>query len=107
MAFRTSHTFQSAHARTVLQEFFVVNTIFPLTYFLSGSMLSKVEEMQMGEKLYIVVYRDKNNGRWKSMSEGEFTDRRLAENLIECKRSTGWLTEYWDFAIVEGPIQEV
>lgn len=56
------------------------------------------------ETLCIVVYRMTSGGRWKVISEGEFKERRLAENLIECKRATGWGEKDWDFGIVEGPI---
>jgi hypothetical protein len=36
------------------------------------------------------------------MSEGEMPERRMAENLIECKKASGW--KNFQFAIVEGPI---
>lgn len=54
------------------------------------------------DSLFIVVYRDGQTSRWKAMHEGEFTERRMAENFIECKRATGWGS--FRFAIVEGPI---
>lgn len=57
--------------------------------------------------LYIVVYRGKSDARWKAMSEAEFSERRLAENFIECKRAAGWLPDVWDFAIVQGEIEQV
>lgn len=54
------------------------------------------------EMLYVVVYKLNLEDRWRVMSDGEFTERRLAENLIECKRATGW--HLFRFGIVEGPI---
>ena len=51
------------------------------------------------EKLFIVVWF--GNGFWHEQCGGVFTERRLAENLIECKRANG---EKYPFAIVEGPI---
>lgn len=56
----------------------------------------------MEDKLYIVVYRQKPGSRWQSFSDGLFTERRLAENFIECKNSTGW--DNWQLTIIEGPI---
>lgn len=53
------------------------------------------------ETIYIVLYRVVSSSKWKAINEGEFSERRLAENLIECKRAAGYT---WDFAIVEGPI---
>ena len=53
------------------------------------------------EHLFIVVYRASDTTRWKAMSEGEFTERRLAVNFIECKQAAGYT---WKFGIVEGPI---
>ena len=66
-------------------------------------MLSTVEEMQMSEKLYIVVIR--NIGEpWHEKVNGVFTERRLAENFIECCKASG---SSCTFAIVEGPINEI
>jgi len=56
----------------------------------------------MEERLYIVVYRSNDLDRWRSLSEGEFPERRLAENMIECKKAVGWRN--FQFGIVEGPI---
>ena len=53
------------------------------------------------ETLFIVVYKGLG-GRWQSMNEGEFTERRLAENMIECKKAAGW--QNFQFGIVSGPI---
>ena len=53
------------------------------------------------ETLFIVVYKVLG-GRWQSMNEGEFTERRLAENMIECKKAAGW--QNFQFGIVSGPI---
>ena len=52
------------------------------------------------ERLYIVVYRHKGE-RWQEKVNGVFNERRLAENFIECSKSTGFGGE---MAIVEGPI---
>lgn len=54
------------------------------------------------DTLYIVVYRNNCGGRWQSLSEGELPERRMAENLIECKKATGWLD--FEFGIVEGQV---
>ena len=56
----------------------------------------------MEERLYVVVYRSNDLDRWRSISEGEFPERRLAENMIECKKAAGWRN--FQFGIVEGPI---
>lgn len=56
----------------------------------------------MNDTLYIVVYRSGPNSRWQAISEGEMPERRMAENLIECKKASGW--KNFQFAIVEGPI---
>ena len=55
------------------------------------------------EILYIVLYRQNEKSRWKSISEGELPTRQLALNLIECKQAAGW--QDWEFAIVGGPIE--
>ena len=54
----------------------------------------------MDEHLYIVVYRFPGEP-WKEKANGVFTSRRLAENLIECSKATGFSAE---MAIVDGPI---
>lgn len=54
----------------------------------------------MEEHLYIVIWRDSRKV-WHAEPNGVFTDRRLAENLIECKKAAG---ESYKFAIVDGPI---
>lgn len=57
----------------------------------------------MEQKLYIVVKR--NDGEpWQEKVGGVFTERRLAENLIECSKANGFACK---FAIVEGPINEI
>ena len=53
------------------------------------------------ETLYVVVYKAPG-GRWQSMNEGELPERRLAENMIECKKAAGW--QNFQFGIVSGPI---
>lgn len=53
------------------------------------------------EHLYIVVYKSGDSAPWRGLHEGEFYERRLAENFIECKRAQGY---NWRFAIVDGPI---
>ena len=57
------------------------------------------------DELHIVIYRPLPGGRWRGISEGEFPERQLAENFIECKRSTGWSS--YQFAIVDGQIVPV
>ena len=54
----------------------------------------------MDEILYIVVTRDVG-GPWKEKVNGVFTERRLAENYIECCKASGYSSQ---FGIVEGPI---
>ena len=54
----------------------------------------------MVDIIYIVLWRD-SQGLWRPESDGVFTERRLAENLIECRKAAG---QPWEFAIVEGPI---
>lgn len=57
----------------------------------------------MEEHLYIVIWRSKIQEcrAWRAESEAVFTERRLAENFIECKLAA---SNQWEFAIVEGPI---
>ncbi len=54
----------------------------------------------MDEHLYIVVYRNPREP-WQAKTNGIFTERRLAENFIECSKATGFAAE---MAIVDGPI---
>ncbi len=53
------------------------------------------------DHLYIVVYKTHKDGKWNSLCDGEFEERRLAENLIEIKKAQ---RSAWEFAIVDGPI---
>jgi hypothetical protein len=52
------------------------------------------------EHLYIVLWKN-SRGPWQPEQGGVFTERRLAENLMECKKAAG---EPYTFAIVEGTI---
>ena len=52
----------------------------------------------MVEHLFIVLWKH-TRGNWVPETGGVFTERRLAENLIECKKAAG---EPYEFAIVEG-----
>ena len=52
------------------------------------------------ETVYIVIWQDSRK-IWHAEPQGVFTERRMAENLIECKRASG---ETYKFAIVEGLI---
>ena len=54
----------------------------------------------MEDVIYIVLWRS-GQGLWQPEPHGVFTERRLAENLIECRKAAG---QPWEFAIVEGPI---
>lgn len=54
----------------------------------------------MDETLSIVIWQD-SRGTWHAEPNGVFVERRLAENLIECKKAAG---EAFKFAIVDGPI---
>ena len=54
----------------------------------------------MEDRLYIVIWQDSRK-IWHAEAQGVFAERRMAENLIECKKSVG---ETYKFAIVEGPI---
>lgn len=54
----------------------------------------------MDEHLFIVVYRHCGEP-WQAKTSGLFTERRLAENFIECCKATGFSGE---LAIVDGPI---
>ena len=54
----------------------------------------------MNDTLYIVLWKD-SRGNWKPESGGVFSERRIAENLVECKKAAG---ETYTFAVVEGSI---
>ena len=54
----------------------------------------------MEEHLFIVLWRD-TRGIWHAEGNGVFTERRLAENFVECKKAAG---ETFKFAVVEGSI---
>jgi hypothetical protein len=53
------------------------------------------------EHLFIVVYKHMEGARWKALNDGEFTKRRLAENMIEICQAQG---STWEFGIVDGPV---
>jgi hypothetical protein len=55
----------------------------------------------MEERVFIVIVKFGDKGVWLPQAEGVFTSRRLAENLVECKRAAGCSGE---FAIVAGPL---
>ena len=52
------------------------------------------------EHLFIVVWKSLS-GIWHAEPNGVFTERRIAENFIECKKAAG---ELWELYIVEGSI---
>jgi hypothetical protein len=54
----------------------------------------------MKQSLFVVVWKN-HKGAWTPEMGGIFTERRLAENLIECKKAAG---ESYEFAIVDGYI---
>jgi hypothetical protein len=54
----------------------------------------------MNKQLYIVIWRYSGQP-WRAELGGVFTERRMAENLIECKKAAG---ESYEFAIVDGTI---
>ena len=53
------------------------------------------------DQLYVVIWRfpKASNPKWKASAV--YSERRLAENFIECEKERG---ETCEFAIVEGPI---
>jgi hypothetical protein len=55
----------------------------------------------MEQKLYIIVYRGTPKSKWEERVGCVFEDRRLAENMLEIKRSQD---TYGQYVIVEGPI---
>ena len=54
----------------------------------------------MAEHLYIVIWKN-SRGAWQPEAGGVFSEQRLAENLVECKKAAG---ETYEFAIVEGSL---
>jgi hypothetical protein len=58
--------------------------------------------MEEPEILYVVLYRNSPTSRWQAISEGELPCRRMALNLIECKKAAGWKTQ--EFAIIGGAV---
>jgi len=54
----------------------------------------------MEEYLYIVIWKGETIP-WRAVDRGIFTERRLAENYIECQKAAG---ETWTYAILAGPI---
>jgi hypothetical protein len=52
------------------------------------------------EHLFIVIYRGRYGAAtWKPWPDGVFTDRRLAESLVEISKAQG---NQFEFAVVEG-----
>lgn len=56
------------------------------------------------EHLYIVVYKHMVGAKWTALNDGEFIERRLAENMIEIRKAHG---STWEYGIVDGPIVRV
>ena len=54
----------------------------------------------MEDHLYIVIWKGETIP-WRAAERAIFTERRLAENYIECQKAAG---ETWTYGIVEGPI---
>lgn len=57
----------------------------------------------METTLHIVVWRHAGE-RWQEKCSGTFSDRRLAENFVECMRATGFSGEV---GIVSGAVVSV
>jgi hypothetical protein len=55
----------------------------------------------MEDTVFIVIWRTQSNSTWYAEGKGVFSERRLAENYIECAKAVGSTLNY---AIVEGPL---
>ena len=51
------------------------------------------------EHLFIVVYKHMAGARWTALNDGEFAERRLAENMMEIRKAHGLA---WEYGIVDG-----
>jgi hypothetical protein len=53
----------------------------------------------MAQQIHIALYRVDKQSNWQPLTQGTFTERRHAENFVECKRDLGFPFE---MAVVSG-----